>query len=179
MLPVTIGLGLINFNVLINSTLGSLVSDQAPRAIDAAFRIYMLPQGMFSVAIATVLFPALSRFAARRDYDGLRALTANGMRQIFLLLIPAAAATLALSEPITRLIYEHGRFGQSSTDLVSTALFWFSFSLPFSGVNLLLDADLLQPAEAVDHDRDRRPEPDRQRRGLGRAATSRSGSRGS
>jgi putative peptidoglycan lipid II flippase len=138
MLPVTIGLGLINFNVLINSTLGSLVSDAAPRAIDAAFRIYMLPQGMFSVAIATVLFPALSRFAARRDYDGLRALTANGMRQIFLLLIPAAAATLALSEPITRLIYEHGRFGQTSTELVSSALFWFSFSLPFSGVNLLL-----------------------------------------
>jgi putative peptidoglycan lipid II flippase len=138
MLPVTIGLGLINFNVLINSTLGSLVSDAAPRAIDAAFRIYMLPQGVFSVAIATVLFPALRRFGARRDYDGLRALTANGMRQIFLFLIPAAAATLALSEPITRLIYEHGRFGQSSTDLVSTALFWFSFSLPFSGVNLLL-----------------------------------------
>ncbi len=138
MLPVTIGLGLINFNVLINSTLGSLVSEDAPRAIDAAFRIYMLPQGMFSVAIATVLFPALSRFAARRDYDGLRSLMANGMRQIFLLLVPAAAATLALSEPITRLIYQHGRFGTSSTDLVSTALFWFSFSLPFSGVNLLL-----------------------------------------
>jgi putative peptidoglycan lipid II flippase len=138
MLPVTIGLGLINFNVLINSTLGSLVSEGAPRAIDAAFRIYMLPQGMFSVAIATVLFPALSRYAARRDLDGLRALTANGMRQIFLLLIPAAAATLALATPITRLIYQHGHFGAASTDLVSSALFWFSFSLPFSGVNLLL-----------------------------------------
>jgi putative peptidoglycan lipid II flippase len=138
MLPVTIGLGLINFNLLINSTLGSLVSDQAARAIDAAFRIYMLPQGMFSVAIATVLFPALSRLAARKDLDGLRGLTANGMRQIFLLLVPAAAATLALSTPITRLIYEHGAFGPSSTDLVSSALFWFSFSLPFSGVNLLL-----------------------------------------
>jgi putative peptidoglycan lipid II flippase len=98
----------------------------------------MLPQGMFSVAIATVLFPALSRLAARRDLDGLRALTANGMRQVFLLLVPAAAATLALSTPITRLIYEHGAFGPSSTELVSSALFWFSFSLPFSGVNLLL-----------------------------------------
>jgi putative peptidoglycan lipid II flippase len=138
MLPVTIGLGLINFNLLINSTLGSLVSPGAARAIDAAFRIYMLPQGMFSVAIATVLFPALSRLAARRDLDGLRALTANGMRQIFLLLIPAAAATLVLATPITRLIYQHGAFGPSSTDLVSSALFWFSFSLPFSGVNLLL-----------------------------------------
>ena len=138
MLPVTLGLGLININLLINSTLGSLVSEQAARAIDAAFRIYMLPQGMFSVAIATVLFPALSRLAARRDLDGLRALTANGMRQVFLLLVPAAAATLALSTPITRLIYEHGAFGPSSTELVSSALFWFSFSLPFSGVNLLL-----------------------------------------
>jgi len=138
MLPVTIGLGLINFNLLINSTLGSLVSDQAARAIDAAFRIYMLPQGMFSVAIATVLFPALSRLAARKDLDGLRALTANGMRQVFLLLLPAAAATLALATPITRLIYQHGAFGPSSTKLVSSALFWFSFSLPFSGVNLLL-----------------------------------------
>ena len=33
----------------------------------------MLPQGMFSVAVATVLFPALSRLVARQDCDGLRA----------------------------------------------------------------------------------------------------------
>ena len=65
MLPVSLGLGLINVDLLINSTIGSLVSEEAPRAIDAAFRIYMLPQGMFSVAVATVLFPALSRLAAR------------------------------------------------------------------------------------------------------------------
>ncbi len=138
MLPVTLSLGLINFNMLINSALGAAVSDAAPRAIDAAFRIYMLPQGMFSVAVATVLFPALSRLATRRDYDGLRALTGTGTRQIFLLLIPAAACTLVLSEPITRLVYERGEFDADSTDLVAEALFWFSFSLPFAGANLLL-----------------------------------------
>jgi putative peptidoglycan lipid II flippase len=138
MLPVTIGLGLINFNLLINSSLGSLVSENAPRAIDAAFRIYMLPQGMFSVAVATVLFPTLSRLAARGDRDGLRHMTAEGLRQIFLLLIPAAACTLVLAEPITRLIYEHGDFGPQDTEYVAEALFWFSFSLPFSGANLLL-----------------------------------------
>jgi putative peptidoglycan lipid II flippase len=138
MLPVTIGLGVINFDLVINSTLGSLVSAQAPRAIDAAFRIYMLPQGMFSVALATVLFPALSRFAAREDFDGLRNTLATGMRQIFLTLLPAAVLTAVLATPITRLIYQRGAFGASSTDLVSEALFWFSFSLPFAGVNLLL-----------------------------------------
>jgi putative peptidoglycan lipid II flippase len=138
MLPVTVGLGIINFDLLINSTLGSLVSDQAPRAIDAAFRIYMLPQGMFSVALATVLFPALSRFASRKDFRNLGATAANGMRQIFLLLVPAAAITMALATPITRLVYQRGSFDAESTQQVSEALFWFSFSLPFSGVNLLL-----------------------------------------
>jgi len=138
MLPITISLGLINFDLFINSTLGSTVSDAVPRAIDAAFRLYMLPQGMFSVAVATVLFPALARLATRKDFDGLRALTSTGVRQIALLLIPAAVCTLVLAEPITRLVYQRGAFGTGSTQLVSTALFWFSFSLPFAGINLLL-----------------------------------------
>ena len=138
MLPVTIGLGLINFNLLINTTLGFRVSEEAPAAIEKAFRIYMLPQGMFSVAVATVLFPAMSRLAARKDLEGLRRTGANGVRQIALLLIPAAAATLALAEPITRLVYERGTFDEESTRQVAEALFWFSFSLPFAGANLLL-----------------------------------------
>jgi putative peptidoglycan lipid II flippase len=138
MLPVTISLGLINFNLLINSFFGTLVSDQAPAAIDKAFRIYMLPQGIFSVAVATVVFPTLSRFAARQEYDNLRSTMANGMRQILLLLVPAAAVVLVLSVPITRLIYERGEFDAAQTDLVAQALFWFAFSLPFNGLFLLL-----------------------------------------
>jgi putative peptidoglycan lipid II flippase len=138
MLPVTLSLGLINFNLLINSIFGSLVSEQAPAAIDKAFRIYMLPQGIFSVAVTTVLFPTLARLAARRDFDDLRATMANGMRQIVLLLIPAAAAILVLSVPMVRLVYQRGEFGPGDTDLVATALFWFAFSLPFNGLFLLL-----------------------------------------
>ena len=138
MLPVSVSLGLINVNLLINTGLGTLISREVPRAIDAAFRIYMLPQGIFSVAVATVLFPALSRLAARRDYEGLRRVTGNGTRQIALLLVPAAAATIALSVPLTRLVFERGAFDADSTRLTAEALFWFSFALPTSGINLLL-----------------------------------------
>jgi putative peptidoglycan lipid II flippase len=138
MLPVTISLGLININLLVNSFFGSLISDEAVAGIDKAFRIYMLPQGVFSVAVTTVLFPTLARYAARREYDELRATMANGMRQILLLLIPATAAILVLSEPMVRLIYERGAFDAESTELVSEALFWFAFSLPFNGIFLLL-----------------------------------------
>jgi putative peptidoglycan lipid II flippase len=137
MLPVTIGLGLINLSLLINSLFGTLVSDQAPAAIDKAFRIYQLPQGLFSISIATVLFPTLSRFAARGATDDLRRTMANGVRQIALLLIPSAVLMGVLAEPITRLVYQRGHFGTGATNLVSEALVWWSISLPFQGVSLL------------------------------------------
>lgn len=138
MLPVTISLGLINFNLLINSFFGSFVSEQAPAAIDKAFRIYQLPQGIFSVAIATVLFPTLARFANAGEIDNLRATMANGMRQILFVLVPAAAAILALSDPMIRLVYQRGAFNAAETAVVGTALFWFAFSLPTNGLFLLL-----------------------------------------
>ena len=137
MLPVTIALGLINFSLLINSFFGTLVQEEAPAAIDKAFRIYMLPQGLFSVAIATILFPTLARYAARTDYDALRRTMANGVRQIALLLIPCAVIMAVLAEPITRLVYERGEFDAAATDLVSEAMLWWALSLPFQGISLL------------------------------------------
>jgi putative peptidoglycan lipid II flippase len=138
MLPVTIALGLINFSLLINSFFGTLVQEEAPAAIDKAFRIYMLPQGLFSVAIATILFPTLSRLAARGERDELRRTMANGVRQICLLLIPSAAIMAVLAEPITRVVYERGEFDPAATDLVAEAMLWWSLSLPFQGISLLL-----------------------------------------
>lgn len=141
-LPVTLSIGIINLDVFLNAGFGSLVvthpPGQAPAAINNAFRIYMLPQGIFSVAVATVLFPTLSRQAARRDVGGMRRAIGAGMRQINLLLIPSSALMLVLATPVTRLVYQHHNFTPYSTHLVSTALFWFAFSLPFAGVNLLL-----------------------------------------
>jgi putative peptidoglycan lipid II flippase len=138
MLPVTIGLGIVNLDQVINSVFGTLVSKEAPRAIDNAFRVYMLPQGLFSVAVATVLFPTLSRMAADRDVAAMRRAVGIGMRQINLLLIPASVFMIVLATPIVRLLFQRGHFGAHSTHIVSIALFWFAFSLPFGGLNLLL-----------------------------------------
>ena len=137
MLPVTIALGLINLSLAISSLFGTLVSDQAPAAIDKAFRIYQLPQGLFSISIATILFPTLARFATRGAHDDLRRTMGNGVRQICLLLIPSAVIMAVLAEPITQLVYQRGAFGPRATDLTSTALVWWSISLPFQGVSLL------------------------------------------
>jgi putative peptidoglycan lipid II flippase len=141
MLPVTLGLGLINFNLVIDSAFASRLIDPnlAPTAIDKAFRLYMLPQGMFSVAIATVLFPSLARLAARGDEAGFRNTVGLGVRQIAFMLVPASAVSAVLAEPITRLVYQRGAFESSQTPVVAGALAAFSAGLFFNGTMLLLN----------------------------------------
>src|SRR5204863_2441620 len=121
MVPVTLGLGLINFNAIVDSIFASRLIDPklAPTAIDKAFRLYMLPQGIFPVAITTVLFPSLSRLAARNDTAGFRETLGLGLRQIAFLLIPAGVMSAVLAEPITRIVYQRGHFEPAQTPVVA------------------------------------------------------------
>jgi putative peptidoglycan lipid II flippase len=141
MLPVTLTLGLINVSTLIGTLFASRLIDPelAPRAIDLAFRLYMLPQGIFSVAVATVLFPTMSRLAARGDMAGFGRTVDSGMRQIGFLLIPAGLVSAVLAEPITRLVYERGAFTADQTPVVAGALAAFAVGLVFNGWMLLLN----------------------------------------
>jgi len=141
MVPVMLGLGLINVNAVIGTVVAAKWIDPtiAPNAIDKAFRIYMLPQGMFSVAVATVLFPSLARLATRGDTDGFRETMSRGLRQINFLLIPAAVISVVLAEPIVRLLYERGAFEPDQTKVVAGALAAFSVGLTFNGMMLMLN----------------------------------------
>ena len=132
---------MINFNAVVDSIFASRLIDPtlAPTAIDKAFRLYMLPQGIFSVAITTVLFPSLARLAARGDRTGFRDTLGLGLRQIAFLLIPAGVLSAVLAEPITRIVYQRGHFEPSQTPVVAGALAAFSAGLFFNGLMLLLN----------------------------------------
>jgi putative peptidoglycan lipid II flippase len=141
MVPVTIGLGLININAVIDQLFAThfLNPNVAPAAIVRAFRLYMLPQGVFSVAVATVLFPLLSRHASRRDWSAFQSTVGTGLRLISFLLIPASVAAAVLATPIVRLLYQHGQFGAGATEKVAPALAAFALGLTFNGTMLMLN----------------------------------------
>jgi putative peptidoglycan lipid II flippase len=141
MIPVTLGLGLINVNAVIDTWFASRFIDPslAPNAIQKAFLVYMLPQGMFSVAVATVLFPSLSRFAARGDMVSFRETVSTGLRQIAFLLVPAAVISAVLAEPIIRILFQRGHFEPAQTPVVAGALAAFSAGLVFNGAMLMLN----------------------------------------
>ncbi len=89
--------------------------------------------------MTTVLFPTLARLAARRDDPGLRRALDGGIRQIAFLLIPAGLITIALAEPIVRLVYERGEFTAEDTTIVAQCLQAFSIGLVFNGWMLILN----------------------------------------
>ena len=141
MVPVTIGLGLININAVIDQLFAThyLDPNKDPAAIVRAFRLYMLPQGVFSVAVATVLFPLLSRHASRQDWRAFQNVIGTGLRLICFLLIPASVAAAALATPIVRLLYQHGVFDAAATSRVAPCLAAFALGLTFNGTMLMLN----------------------------------------
>jgi putative peptidoglycan lipid II flippase len=141
MIPVTLTIGLINVNLLIDMLFASRLLDPelAPASIDKAFRLYMLPQGMFAVAVAAVLFPRLSQLVARRDDPGFRRALDTGIRQIAFMLVPAALVSIVLADPIVRLVYQRGEFTADDTKVVAECLQAFSLGLVFNGWMLMLN----------------------------------------
>ena len=132
MLPVSVGLGLININLLLNSTIGSIVSDagaarrSTPRSASTCSR-----RACSASRWRRCSSRSSRRLAARKRLRrACRRTIGVGLRQIALLLIPAGAAMLVLGEPMVRLVFQRGEFDAESTQLTAEALFWFSFSLP-------------------------------------------------
>ena len=180
MLPVTLGLGLINFDLLINSTLGSLVSDQAPRAIDARVPHLHAARRACSASRSRRCCSRRSagspRAATRR---AARARSATGMRQIVLLLIPAAAATLVLADAdhAARLPARRVRRRVHAPRLDGAVLVLLQPAV--RGRQPAADAHVLQPPAAVDADRLARGSTWSSTSSCRSRSTSRSGSRAS
>ena len=117
--PVIISLGIVNFNAFVATIVATLISVPAPAIIERAFRLFQLPQGMFAVAIGTVLFPALSRHAAGKRMKEFREDLSLGLRQIFFVTLPFTAFFAVLAVPTIRLIYQHGKVMPADTEQIA------------------------------------------------------------
>jgi putative peptidoglycan lipid II flippase len=100
--------------------------------------VFQLPQGIFSLAVATVFLPLFSRFAARQDNDGFRDAAVASIRQIVVLLMPATLFMVVLARPIVQLLFEHGECGVDCSHLVAYALQGFALGLISNGAIQLL-----------------------------------------
>lgn len=87
-------------------------------------RLYQFPLGVFGVALATAVFPALAR--AARDAPLFGATLARGVRLALFIGIPASVGLIAVRTDLARVILGGGLFGASDVQRVSLTLLGYA-----------------------------------------------------
>ncbi len=115
--------------VLVEKGLASKLTIGSISALNYAFRLMQLPQGLFVMAVSIPLFPALSTFAAQKDFARLKETMIKAVSVLALIMIPASAGLLALDEPIVRLLFQRGAFQAKDTIPTAYALAFYALAL--------------------------------------------------
>lgn len=133
MVPGLLGTGIHPINVVVSTAIASQLPEGAQTVLFQSNLMGELVLGLFSVSLATVSLPAMSRQADAGDLDGLRGSLASALRATALLAIPASVGLAVLARPIIALIYQSGRFD-------AAAVAWTASTLPWQAVGLLFIA---------------------------------------
>ena len=118
-MPAIFGLAAVQVSVFVNTLLGSLLPGGSISFLYYADRVMEFPLGVFGIALATASLPAMSRQAAAGDHRGLADTLNFTLRLALYVAVPATVGLVMLRTPITRVLFERGRFGPEDT--VATA----------------------------------------------------------
>lgn len=127
--PRVIGTAVAQLNLVVLNSLATGMGEGAVSAINYAWMLMLLPQGVFSQSVGTVAFPTFAEQAARGEREEMRQVLSSTLRGIFFLSIPATVGLIALGTPLVSLIFERGAFGAASTRAVAWALMFFALGL--------------------------------------------------
>jgi putative peptidoglycan lipid II flippase len=129
--PTVVGSAIYLVNMAVSRFIGLSLNDSAAQVLNLATRVMELPIGVFTAAIATVVFPLIARHAARSDWAALGTDYHKGLRLVLVINVPAAAGLALLSGPVTRLLFERGAFTAADTAQMTPILAIYALGLPF------------------------------------------------
>ncbi|HHH41819.1 MAG TPA: murein biosynthesis integral membrane protein MurJ [Chloroflexi bacterium] len=129
MAPRVLGLAAVQLNFVVNTNIASRLGEGAVSALNYAWLLMLLPQGVFAQAVATAAFPTFAEQAARGDRAEMRGTLASTLRSVLFLTVPAAVGLLVLARPLVALLFERGAFQAGSTAAVAWALAFYALGL--------------------------------------------------
>ncbi len=120
--PRVLGIAAVQLNFVITNNLAARLGEGAVSALNYAWNLVMLPQGILAQAVGVAVFPTFSEQAARRDLAGLRRTLHAMLRMILVLTLPATVGLILLGRPIVVVLLQRGEFDAASTEAVSWSM---------------------------------------------------------
>lgn len=144
LIPRGLGACVYQVNVFISTILASLSNIAGEGAVAALYyanRIWQLPLAIFGIALAQAALPTMSRQAALNDIKNLKDTLLFSLRALCFILVPSSIGLMILSAPITKILFERGAFTSYSTQITSSALFFYAVGLvACGGIKVLVSA---------------------------------------
>jgi putative peptidoglycan lipid II flippase len=141
MVPRMLGLAAVQLNFLVNTILASGLAAGSLAALNYAWLLMLLPEGVFAQAIATAAFPTFSTQVAKGQRAEMRSTLASTLRAVLYLALPAAVGLLVLRGPLVHILFQRGAFTATSTQMVAVALGLYAVGLPaHSAVEIVVRA---------------------------------------
>jgi putative peptidoglycan lipid II flippase len=100
-------------------------------ALNYANVLFTLPISIFSLALATAIFPKLSQAFNAKDYSSIQNQVFNGIKINIFLFIPITIIFILYGDSILRIIYERGNFSVQDTEMTFKILRIYAISLIF------------------------------------------------
>ncbi len=127
--PRTLALAAVQLVFFIDLNLSSRMEPGSVTALYYAFQLMMLPLGVFSIAISSAVFPALSRYASLGLALPMRDALEQATRWILFLTIPTAVVMIVLRRPIVHLLFQYKEFGPALREATAAAFLLYAFGL--------------------------------------------------
>ena len=129
-MPVAIGAGVYQVNLVIDTIIASLLPTGSIAYLFYADRVNQLPLGVVGVAVGTALLPLLARQVRAGETEAALHSQNRALEFSLLLTLPAAAALMVIAEPLIRVLFERGQFGPLETSATAAALAVYAIGLP-------------------------------------------------
>jgi putative peptidoglycan lipid II flippase len=137
MAPATLGLASTQVNIFVNTLIASFLPQGSVSYLNYSFRLMQFHIGVFGVAVATVTFPIISAFAAKKEMGELLSTYTSSLKLVFFLTIPSAVFLAVASQPVILVLFQHGKFTFLDTVATSQALMFYCIGLfAYSSVRL-------------------------------------------
>jgi putative peptidoglycan lipid II flippase len=129
MIPALFGVSVGQINLLFDTFIASFLVTGSISWLYYSDRLLEFPLGLFGIAIATVILPALSRNHVGKDAKAFAANIDWAFRMVCLLGIPAAVGLATMARPILTVIFQRGAFTADTAIMASYSLTAYSFGL--------------------------------------------------
>lgn len=120
------------------ASLAVIVGAGGIAAIYYANRMIQFPLGVFGYALSSVALPSLSKIAQEKDMAKFKSTLFFSLRNLMLVLIPAALGMVIFSTWIIHTVFQRGAFDADSTAVTSHVLVFAALGLPFFGASRIL-----------------------------------------